>query len=185
VDQPLENPNPNAATQGHGHGRHGHQTTPAQQQDRIRTGRTPDGEVKPAGTASRFRSPQAEAEALGRGRTALQNKLKDDVGLPRNHPDAIEPSHIDPATGDRLYFDQATGRPARVPVDVRTNNPGGFADSREVAQRTGGPSSPYVLDASGNRIPITEAGPIPTARVVWEYVPSAREWRLLTYFPGS
>jgi len=173
VDQPLENPMPNAATEGHGHGRHGHQTTDAQQAERVRTGTPPDGGHAPAGRASKFRTPEAEAEALGRARRALQADL--DSGA--------VPSFVDPITGDRTYVNPANGAPVRRPVLVTTNDPRGFGSSSQVAQRVGGPSSPYVLDSSGNRIPVTDPNPLPNARVVWEYVPSVNDWRPVTYFP--
>ena len=173
VDQPLENPLPNAATEGHGHGRHGYQTTDAEQATRVATGIAPDGLAAPAGRASRFRTPQAEAEALGRGRGALEGELQ--AGNVTTYPD--------PVTGQPGYVDPATGAPVRRTVVVETNDPQGFGESVQVARRVGGPSSPYVLDASGNRIPDLVVAPQMHARIVFEYVPSANEWRPVTYFP--
>ena len=144
-----------------------------EQADRVRTGVTPDGEIAPAGRASRFRSPQAEAEALGRARTALEADLAN----------GTVPTYPDPVTGDPTYVNPANGQPVRQPVNVTTNDPRGFGESAQVGRRVGGPSSPYVLDANGQRIPDLVVGPQPNAIVVWEYVPSAGEWRPVTYFP--
>ena len=66
---------------------------------------------------------------------------------------------------------------------VTTDDPRGFGDSAWVARRVGGPSSPYELDAAGNRIPEQPVGPQMNARIVYEYVPSANEWRPVTYYP--
>jgi len=173
VDQPLENPNPNAAQEGHGHGRHGHQTTDAQQADRVRTGIAPDGLPANAPRASGFRSPQAEAEALGRAGNQLETALQS----------GAVPSYTDPVTGDKVYVNPTTGKPSRKTVVVETSDPRGFGASAQVARRVGGPSSPYVLDANGNRIPDLDATPQMHARIVYEYVPSANEWRPVTYFP--
>ncbi|RSM77061.1 hypothetical protein DL991_21155 [Amycolatopsis sp. WAC 01375] len=173
VDQPLENPHPNAAQEGHGHSRHGYQTTDAEQATRVRTGIAPDGLPAKAGRASRFRSAQAEAEALGRGRTELEAHLRD----------GKVPSYTDPVTGQQLYVHPVTGRPVRHPVSVTTNDLRGFGESAQVARRVGGPSSPPVLDANGERIPDLVVGPQMTATVSYEYVPSTNEWRPVTYYP--
>jgi hypothetical protein len=173
VDQPLENPNPNAAQEGHGHGRHGHQTTDEQHATRVSTGMAPDGVEAKAPRASGFRSPEAEAEALGRAGAQLEADLKN----------GTVPSYTDPATGDQVYYDPVTLKPVRRTVVVTTNDPRGYGDSAQVARRVGGPSSPYALDAAGNRIPDQVVAPQTTARVVYEYVKSANEWRPVTYYP--
>lgn len=173
VDQPLENPNPNAAQEGHGHERHGHQTTDAEQATRVATGVAPGGDTAPAGRASRFRSPQAEAEALGRASSQLEADLQS----------GAVPSYTDPVTGDQVYVNPANGQPVRRSVLVTTNDPRGFGDSAQVARRVGGSSSPYVLDAAGNRIADPVVAPQMNARIVYEYVPNANEWRPVTYFP--
>ncbi|WP_248846469.1 polymorphic toxin-type HINT domain-containing protein [Amycolatopsis regifaucium] len=173
VDRPLENPLPNAGQEGHGHGRHGYQTTDGQQATRVRTGIAPDGSSAPAGRASRFRNAQAEAEALGRAASKLEANLRD----------GAVPSYTDPVTGKPLYFDPASGVPVRHRVLVTTDDPRGFGESAQVARRVGGPSSPFVLDANGNRIPDLVVTPQKTARVVYEYVRSANEWRPISYYP--
>lgn len=173
VDQPLENPSPNAAPTGHGHGRHGYQTTEADQETRVRTGVAPDGEPAPAERASRFRSPEAEAEALGRARTKLEAKLQSSAVT----------SYTDPVTGHQVYVNPANGRPVRHPVQVTTNDPRGFGESAWMPRRISGPNGAYVLDPAGNRIPYQEVVPQMNARVVYEYVRSANEWRPITYFP--
>ena len=174
VDQPLENPDPKAADHGHGHAWHGWQTTSEQQRTRVETGVAPDGTPNQfTGTASRFRSPQAEAEALGRARRQLEADLRR----------GAVPSYVDPVTGATTYVDPATGRVTRYRVVVSTNDPRGFADSALVARRVGGPTSAMVVDASGRRVAdIVEAVRM-RARVSFEYVPSTGEWRPVTYFP--
>ncbi|WP_143267770.1 hypothetical protein [Amycolatopsis alba] len=175
VDQPLENPKPTAAKKGHGHSRHGYQTTDEQQATRVRTGRAPNGlRVKPHPVrASRFRSAQAEAEALGRARTQLEADLRN----------GTVDFHTDPVTGQQLYVHPATGIPVRHRVSVPTNDPRGFGESAQVARRVGGLGSPPALDANGSRIPDLIVAPQKTATVSYEYVPSANEWRPVTYFP--
>ncbi|ONF72135.1 hypothetical protein AVR91_0211365 [Amycolatopsis keratiniphila subsp. keratiniphila] len=173
ADRPLENPHPNAAQEGHGHGRHGYQTTDGQQATRVRTGMAPDGLAAPASRASRFRSAQAEAEALGRARAQLEADLRDGTVV----------SYTDPVTGQQLYVHPVTGKPVRHRVLVTTNDPRGFGESAQVARRVGGPSSPLALDANGNRIPDLVVAPQKNARVVYEYAPNANEWRPVTYFP--
>lgn len=166
ADRPLENPAPSASTRGHGHADHGHQTTDAQQANRVRTGVTPGGRTgSAAGRASRFESPEAEAEALGRARRALDRQLASES-----------------ATGAPPNVDPVTGQPRRIPVTVPTNRPGGYGTS-QVVQRAPAPSTAIAPDASGARVPVTSTTPLPNARVVWEYVPSTGEWHPVTYFP--
>ncbi|MFI6303932.1 hypothetical protein ACIBCH_18830 [Amycolatopsis thailandensis] len=175
VDQPLENPRPTAAKKGHGHSRHGYQTTDEQQATRVRTGIAPNGLLaKPHPfRASRFRSAQAEAEALGRARTQLEAALRN--GAVR--------SYTDPVTGHQLYVHPATGIPVRRSFSVPTNDPRGFGESAQVARQVSGPNGPFELDANGDRICDLVEAPQKTATVRYEYVPSANEWRPLTYFP--
>lgn len=59
---------------GHGHTRHGYQTTREEQQTRLLTGITPDGEDSPTGEASRFLDVQSEALAIKKAE-AILNKL--------------------------------------------------------------------------------------------------------------
>lgn len=178
ADQPLENPHPNAAQEGHGHGRHGFETTDAEQAERVRSGRFPDDPYgplptrTPAGRASRFSSPEAEAEALDRGRRQLDEALRSGTVT----------SYTDPVSGARTYVDPTTGKPVRFGCTVTTNRPGGFGTS-QVPSRNPPPGNQPILDASGQRIPITSPTPLPRARVVFEYVPSTGEWRPVTYFP--
>jgi hypothetical protein len=88
-------------------------TTPEQQAERVRTGRYPDdppgGDT--LGRASRFSSPEAEAEALGRGRRALNRDLAN--GGVQTFPD--------PVTGEPTFVNPETGEPARQRVNVMTN----------------------------------------------------------------
>jgi hypothetical protein len=173
ADQPLENPNPGAATEGHGHARHGYQTTDEQQAARVVTGRFPDdpygptdGPREPVSRASRFGSPQAEAEALGRARRELDAELARDAK----------------ARGPAPTYVDEDGVPVRMETDVRTNRPEGYGPS-QVVRRTGGPGSPPAFDAAGNRQAIPDPARIDQAKVVYEYVPSTGEWRAVTYYP--
>ena len=180
ADQPLENPVTQMAQEGHGHARHGFETTDAQQAERVRTGRYPDDPIgplpaarKPAGRASRFTSPEAEAEALGRGRHSLNRRLRE----------GTVPTHPDPVTGAPTYVDPVNGKPVRVEAPVTTNRPGGFGTS-QVPQRNPPPSNAAVLDpATGQRIPIQSPTPLPNASTVFEHVPSTGQWHPVTYFP--
>lgn len=178
ADRPLENPRLNAAQHGHGHARHGWQTTEAQQADRVVSGRFPDQlptEVPggpPRARASRFASPQAEAEALGRGRRALQRDLEA----------GAVPAHLDPVTGASRYVDPVTGEPVRHQAVVTTKRPGGFGTS-QVVRRQPPPSTALAPDAAGNRVAIPSSTPLPNATVVHEYVPSTSEWRTVSHYP--
>ena len=178
ADRPLENPRPNAAQHGHGHARHGWQTTDAQQAERVVSGRFPDqipSEAPggpPRARASRFASPQAEAEALGRGRRALQRDL--DAGA--------VPAHRDPTTSAPRYVDPVTGEPVRHEAVVTTQRPGGFGTS-QVVRRQPPPSTALAPDAAGNRVAVPSSTPLPNATVVHEYVPSTGEWRPVSHYP--
>jgi hypothetical protein len=169
ADRPLENPLPNAATEGHGHAWHGYQTTEAQQIRRVETGVTPTGEVRRAPpSASRFGSPEAEAEALGRGRRALQADLDAGAGG-RTYPD--------PVTGDPTYVNPNNGAPVRRTVTVETNRPDGFGTSVDVGPGAAtGPGMP-------TRIGYPRPEGIPNASLTYEYVPSTGEWQPVTYYP--
>ena len=178
ADQPLENPRPNAAQHGHGHGRHGWQTTDAQQADRVVSGRFPEQHPTeapggpPRARASHFGSPQAEAEALGRGRRALQRDL--DAGT--------VPTHLDPVTGAPTYVDPVTGEPVRHEALVSTNRPGGFGNS-QVVRRQPPPSTALAPDTAGNRVAVPSSTALPNATVVHEYIPSTGKWRTVTHYP--
>jgi hypothetical protein len=175
VDQPLENPRPNASSRGHGHARHGHQTTDPQQAERIRTGVAPDGLPAKTSRASRFRSPEAELDALARARQRLAADLR-----------SGEVEHyVDGTNGEIGYVDPGNGEPSHHALTVETSDPRGFGEVAYVPRRTGGPGTAYDKDAAGNRIPQEVAGPFKKARVVFEYVPSAHEWRVLTYYPEA
>jgi hypothetical protein len=124
VDQPLEPTNPKKASHGHGHADHGAQTTAADQAKRVETGETPGGRTTPKGRpASRFRSPEAEVEALGRARRKL-----DADGPPK--------------------FDSVTGEPNRRMYDVETTSPGGFG-TRHIPKKdaAGKALKPYAAEA--------------------------------------
>lgn len=99
ADQPLEPMDPDRATHGHGHADHGHQTTDAQQARRVETGKSPSNRKTRKGQhASRFHSPEAEAEALGRARTKLTRDKPspyDENGLPNRHRVVVETNRRD------------------------------------------------------------------------------------------
>lgn len=163
ADQPLDpGKTPDSqgkSLKGHGHGDHGHQVTPQQQGDRIRTRITPSGRTGRAISApSSFGSPEAEAEALKKGRAKLEKALKDKT---------IEPFANDP-------------EPTRFETEVESGRKEGFG-RREVKAK--GPDGKTLKDANGKIQTRTDPKPLRRARVVFEYVPSAREWRLLTYYP--
>src|SRR5207253_2386558 len=137
LDGRLENPSPGASTQGHSHDWHGNQTTAAQQQERVLTGRTPtgvtplkpNGQPKIPGTASRYGSPEAELEAYMRAKRELDAQLKS----------GSVPSFTDPATGQPTFVNPATGAPVRRPVPVTTNRPGGFGEGFRKQVNPGAP----------------------------------------------
>ncbi|MDF5734753.1 MULTISPECIES: hypothetical protein [unclassified Nostoc] len=170
ADQPLHPAvasAPNRSTHGHGHTFHGHQTTDAQQEHRVKTGTTPDKKSgKPPSQSSRFTSPQAEAEALGRGRRALDTDLKNGA-IPHQ------------GTG---FVDPKTGAPVRHSVSVTTNRKTGFGVAA-VKQRD---SAGKVIKDPKTKQPLTTVDPTPikTAKLIYEYVPSAKQWRPLTYYPN-
>lgn len=175
ADQPLENPDARAATRGHGHAWHGWETTDAQQRLRAETGTTPDGPFSATGRASRFRDAQAEAEALGRARRQLEADLR--AGKVT--------SYTDPVTGATTFVNPSTGGPARHRVVVASSDPGGFADLAFVARRLGGPTSAFMVDAAGRRVVDLVTAPQMHAKVSFEFVPSAGEWRPVSCFPEA
>jgi hypothetical protein len=173
TDQPLENPRANAAQEGHGHSDHGYQTTDTQHGDRIRTRVTPSGRVgKPVSKSSKFNSPQSEAEAAGRGRTALEKDLANGN---------IVDTYPDPVTGKPTYIDPATGAPTRHTVSVTTNKPDGFG-YKIVKQKDA--SGNVLRDASNQPLTTADPTPVRNATVAWEYVPSKGEWHIVTHYPN-
>ncbi len=174
ADQSLENPKPNAADAGHGHGRHGNQTTDIQQAERVVTGRYPDDPPtgplppgqNPARRASRFGSPEAEAEALARGRADLNAQLAAQSAANGGTPPP--------------YSDPVSRVPMRIRSVVETSRPEGFGSSQVALT---GPDGQPTLDGSGNRVSVADPSRLGHARIVWEYVRSIDEWRPVTYFP--
>jgi hypothetical protein len=128
----------------------------------------------PVARAACFSSPQAEAEALGRGRRAFACELEA----------GIVPHFIDAATGACTYVDPTTGEPVRHAVVICTNRPGGFGTSH-VVRRQPPPSFALALDAKGQRVAVQSTTPLRRARLIYEYVPSIDGWRLMTYHPEA
>ncbi len=160
ADKPLENSHPKATKDGHGHARHGYHTTDDQQARRIRDGTTPDGKKgQKVGIASRFISPEAEAEALGRGRRKLRIDLKNGgVKPPRD------------ATGNPIYTD-STGFPFRPTTSVTTNRKDGFGKA-------------VIKENKAGQIKVKEDPTLKSkATLVWEYALSTGEWNPVTYHP--
>jgi hypothetical protein len=155
ADQPLEPVNPNKSTHGHGHGDHGYQTTTAQQSNRIRTNITPSGRTgTPTSKASHFNSPEAEAEVLGTARSKFRSL------------------NISP-------FD-AAGEPARYIIWVETRHPSGFGQQIVKQKDSAGK---VIIDTSGKPLTIINPVPLKKAKVIFEYVPSTRQWQPVTYYP--
>jgi hypothetical protein len=171
ADQPLDpvKSSPKKATQGHGHAYHGYQTTDTQQENRVKTGITPTGvKGKAPSQSSRFTSPKAEAEALGRGRRILNADLKKGAMLHKG-------------TG---FVDPKTGMPVRHVVNVSTNRKAGFGVA---AEKQKDPKTGKVLkDPSNPKQPLTAVNPTPikTAKIIYEYVPSKGHWHPVTYYPN-
>jgi uncharacterized Zn-binding protein involved in type VI secretion len=177
ADQALR-PSPNGPRHGHGHADHGYQTTDAQQAQRVATGQTPSGRTlangnipDPPTRASRFSSPEAEAESLGRAR----RKLNDDLA------NGAVGSYIDQVTGKPTYVNPANGMPVRHSTEVTTNRPNGFGDTFYTPQQ--GPNGAYLTDQYGNRIPQLNNTPMTKGFTRWEYVPSTGQWQPVTYYP--
>ena len=177
ADKPLENPN-SPSTHGHGHARHGSQTTSMEQAEGVRSGMRPDGTTgSPLSTTSRFRSPEAEAEALGRGRRLLNEKLRSGT---------VQNDFPDPVTGTPTYVDPVTGSPTRVKIDnVTTNDVRGYGDGF-IAERDAVTNQIIHPDPANptyrNPVP-NPANPLMKADIVYEYVPSTGKWEPLTYYP--
>ncbi|MDR7268564.1 YD repeat-containing protein [Pelomonas saccharophila] len=170
VDLPLESPSPIASRIGHGHGDHGHQTSFSEQATRVRTGISPTGRSAPTSKASKFVSPEAEAEAIGRGTEELMRALGRGVVPPgvidgRGMPTFVEPN----------------GLPVRYSVIVSTNQPGGFGKS--VVKLKNAATGAVFYDGFG--LPVTQISPtvLMSAKIIWEYVPSIGGWRQVTYYP--
>ena len=159
---PPEPPPPTAEQQvqalpGHGHARHGTHTTLAEQEQRLRTGRAPDGKRSPTGQATRFDSHDAELDAVTRATTEMAARERAGL-LPRDvivaHPQ-----------GSRL-------RPTLPSVRlVVTGRPGGYGSG---------------LRAGGSRSSVTliPTGQLPSARVTFERDP-LRGWIPVTQFPTA
>jgi Domain of unknown function (DUF4157) len=177
ADQPLENPHPNASTQGHGHGDHGYQTTDIQQGDRIRTQMTPSGRMgAPINNPSKFRSPQAEAEALGRGARQRDADIAGGLVPPNKR-------FPDPITGNPTYVDPVTGEPTRYTTFVTTDSPKGFG--YKVTKQRDPVTNQILRDANGQPLTVADSTPIKRAIIVWEYSPSKGTWNPLTYYPKN
>ncbi|MEJ2076363.1 MAG: hypothetical protein P8X79_23225, partial [Reinekea sp.] len=158
ADKPLEPVNPNKAQHGHGNAEHGSQTTPAQQEHRIVTGVKPSGQPgNPTSKASKFLTPELEAEALGRGRNKLEQELSD-----QNIPDFVN------------------GEPNRHAVTVETNNVSGFGERWVRAKDANGQN---LKDANGDFIPQKDPVVLKKAKLIYEYIPSTNRWEPVTYFP--
>ncbi|WP_298771761.1 DUF6531 domain-containing protein [uncultured Shewanella sp.] len=158
ADQTLEPNNPRKAQHGHGHAEHGSQTTASQQENRIVTGIKPSGEQgAPTSKASKFITPQAEAEALGRGRRQLNDDLMN--------------QNIPTMTADG---------PNRHAVTVNTNNPEGYGERWIRSKDSSGRN---LRDSQGNFIPEKDDVKLAQAKLIYEYVPSTSKWEPVTYFP--
>lgn len=160
ADKPLEPSNSKKAKVGHGHAEHGYQTTAKQQKERIGTGKKPSGamDIRPAKTASKFSSPQLEAEALRKGEKALQQKLK---------------------AGNIPNF-KKNGEPNRVTVIVPSSNKDGFGQSwTRKLDNNGNP----MRDKNGNYVSEKNSTPLKNALITYEYVPSQKTWNPVTYYP--
>jgi len=158
ADQPLEPINPNKAKHGHGHAEHGSQTTPIQQEHRIVTGVKPSGEQgNPTSKASKFLTPEAEVEALDRGREKLEQEIKD-----HNIPKMVN------------------GEPNRHAVMVESNKHEGFGERWVRAKGSNGKN---LKNEDGSFIPQKDPVKLNKAKLIYEYVPSKNKWETVTYFP--
>lgn len=149
ADKPLEPVSPTKSTHGHGHSKHGHQTTAQQQKDRVATGN--------AKVASKFSNPKMEAEALGRGKKALNEKIKNE-NIPKFK----------------------NGEPNRVTVIVGTNNPKGFGNAYvRKLDNNGNP----IRDSNGQYVTEKSKDVLKNTKIIYEYVPSKNDWSPVTYYP--
>ena len=128
----------------------------------------------PVARAAHFASPQAEAEALSRGRRVFACELE--AGLVSHF--------IDVATGALSFVDPVTGEPVRHAVVVSTHRPEGFGSSY-VVRRHAPPNQAPWLDEKGQRVAIKSETPLPHARLIYEYVPSIDGWHLVAYHPEA
>lgn len=134
-------------------------STDAEQAQRVRDGTKPSGKSgKPAPKASKFDSPEQEAEALRLGRKQLNSDL-DSGNVPKR---------------------TASGEPNRHEVRVSTNDPDGFGSQTVRAKN---PDGTNMKDANGDFVPQKNPTPLKSATVVYEYVPSTDSWEPVTYFP--
>ncbi|SMC27724.1 YD repeat-containing protein [Andreprevotia lacus DSM 23236] len=170
VDMPLENPLPNSSSMGHGHGDHGFQTLYSQQAERVKTGLTPTLRNAPTSRASKFFTPEGEAEALGRAYGQLLNDLDNGIVPPGVTGTNGVPSYMLP-----------NGAPVRHTLTVTTSSPSGFGAA--VVKVKDPITGQAIRDASGSLLTQIDPTPLMKAKVVWEYVPTASEWRQVTYFP--
>ena len=185
ADQPLETLSPNTQypnpqpRQGHGHARHGSQTTSAEQASAVRSGARPDGTNNgPIGTASRFRTPEAEAEALGRGRKLLEEKLRSGT-LTQNQ---LRP---DPVTGVPTYVNPVTGKPTRITIkEIPTNDARGYGDGfvAETDPATNQMVHPDPANPTHQNPVPNPVNPLEKAQVTYEYVPSTGKWESVTHY---
>jgi len=158
ADQPLEPINPNKAMHGHGNAEHGSQTTQIQQERRIVTGVKPSGELgNPTSKASKFLTPEAEIEALDKGRAKLEQEIKD-----QNIPTIIN------------------GEPNRHAVMVESNKREGFGERWIRAKDSSGKN---LKNENGSFIPQKDPVKLNKAKLIYEYVPSKNKWETVTYFP--
>lgn len=159
--EPPPPPTPPTAEQqvqalpGHGHGRHGTQTTLPQQEHRLRTGNTPDGDYLPTSTATRFSSPEAELDAVTRA--AQRVRARDAAGMlphtmPGPPPDSLRQMRL-----------------ARTDIVV-TGFPGGYGSG---LRRSG----------KGANMTITPTGQFPNAVVVFDRDPLKGEWKPVSQYP--
>ena len=145
------------ALPGHGDTRHGDRTTLPQQDTRLRTGMTPDGEFVPTSKATRFDSPEAQLDAVRRA-IELQ-EARERAGLVRDLAIRLRPP--------------GSAKPAVLPREpvVVTGYPGGYGSG---LRRQG----------SGPGMRTVPTGQWPNARVVLERDPTTG-WRPVTQFPTN
>jgi hypothetical protein len=144
---------------GHGHARHGYQTTIVQQMTRVRTGIAPDGIRATTSRATRFDSPEAELEAIGKARKIVAHRVANGQ---------ISYWDVDPRGVVRPHWET-------VVVDGRR---GGYGSGIEV-QRD--PSTGIPLPGR----PVQPTGQDKNARVRLQYNPATGTWDPLTQYPTN